>query len=541
MRGWFLLALGLTSLGADTQPAVPRVKSGEKIERLIDQLGAAKFAEREKAQRELEAIGPPALDALRRAATSAEQERSRRASELAQKIGAKVRAAALLAPKRVKLALKDAPVSEALAELQRQSGYTIQIAGERAALAARKVTLDTGDTTFWEAFDRLCQAADLVEVSSPASVSSEPGRLPPQRIRRQRAVPVLPVGPPANPPQVPIQQLQGVAIKPLPPQVVAQAGALPPQQVAPLVPRIEATPLAGIAGSAGAGQITVKDGKPQTQPTHYAGAVRIRALPPSAAASVARGAGEVVLLLDVAAEPRLESFSAETHPTITKAITDKGQSLAVAPEPEVANPIPVRRGSVVTHSVNRLVQVRLKLGDNQATVLTALQGTVTAEALTATEPLVVVDNILKAAGKEAKGKDGGSLDILAVDKQVNGDVQLRVRLQNLSGRNVLGVFRPGGGVRFRQVQVQVQVGPNALALTNEASGLPSLVDANDRGYQLVQIPSRSMQVANGQVTEEITLVYRPHAGQGDPARLVLSGRRTVTMEIPFTLRNVPLQ
>ena len=40
--------------------------------------------------------------------------------------------------------------------------------------------------------------------------------------------------------------------------------------------------------------------------------------------------------------------------------------------------------------------------------------------------------------------------------------------------------------------------------------------------------------------QEIELTYRPEEGQNAPARFVYSGRRVVLVEVPFTLKNVPL-
>src|SRR5262245_59677087 len=57
----------------------------EEVERLIQQLGSRKFAEREAAGRRLDAIGEPALRALRRAETASDDvEIRRQASRIAQ-------------------------------------------------------------------------------------------------------------------------------------------------------------------------------------------------------------------------------------------------------------------------------------------------------------------------------------------------------------------------------------------------------------------------------------------------------------------------
>jgi hypothetical protein len=37
-----------------------------------------------------------------------------------------------------------------------------------------------------------------------------------------------------------------------------------------------------------------------------------------------------------------------------------------------------------------------------------------------------------------------------------------------------------------------------------------------------------------------TLYYQPRKGQGDPVRFTLRGKRTVLLEVPFVLKDVPL-
>src|SRR5947208_1919212 len=166
------LVAGLALLGT----AGPRTGSADepsdRIERLVKQLGSPKFADRERAKRELQAIGTPALEALKKAAAADDGEVGRRARDLAAELGQKALTERVLGGKKVRLSLKDTPVIDAVDELVRQSGYNIQIQGEVAALAKRKVTLETGDTTFWPAFDRLCLKAGLVEI--PGQIQAAP-------------------------------------------------------------------------------------------------------------------------------------------------------------------------------------------------------------------------------------------------------------------------------------------------------------------------------------------------------------------------------
>src|SRR5262245_21763460 len=119
-------ALGWSTQTDDGKPAskAPAIDA-ERIQALIKDLGSTKFAERNTAKRELEALGMAALEPLRQAAKSKDLETSRRAGELLQKLESKLVNDAMLAPKRVHLKLKDTPVLDAVAELQKQSGYPI--------------------------------------------------------------------------------------------------------------------------------------------------------------------------------------------------------------------------------------------------------------------------------------------------------------------------------------------------------------------------------------------------------------------------------
>src|SRR5262245_26279655 len=79
---WMLLSAHAASAQAPDKPA-----DAQAIAALIAQLGSENFQERQAATRSLEAIGRPALAALREAANnSADAEVSRRAKGLVEKI-----------------------------------------------------------------------------------------------------------------------------------------------------------------------------------------------------------------------------------------------------------------------------------------------------------------------------------------------------------------------------------------------------------------------------------------------------------------------
>jgi hypothetical protein len=124
-------------------------------EQLVGQLGAPDFRLRDEAARRLEALGLPALPALRRALGSADPEVRRRARDLIPAI----ETAAFLAPRRVSLHLAGKPLRAVFDEVTRQTGYKIEF---WASNPNQPYTFDFHDLTFWEALDHVCASANLV-------------------------------------------------------------------------------------------------------------------------------------------------------------------------------------------------------------------------------------------------------------------------------------------------------------------------------------------------------------------------------------------
>ena len=69
--------------------------------------------------------------------------------------------------------------------------------------------------------------------------------------------------------------------------------------------------------------------------------------------------------------------------------------------------------------------------------------------------------------------------------------------------------------------------------------MPVLVDANGKPFDVVKSQmSRSMN--NGVIVQELTLVFRPGTGVGEPTQMVLLGHRMVTAQVPFRFEAVRL-
>lgn len=329
--------------GETATPASQTQKASDaaQVPKLIDKLGSDRFAEREKATKELDRIGAPALDALRKAAQSDDPERKRRAEELVEEIESRALAADLLAPKRVHLAYKDTPLAEAVADFRKQSGYELRLSDPKGKLKDQTITLDTGDVTFWKALDAFCHIADLV-ASAP----------PPER----RTTPIRTQSP---------------------------------------LHRMAQLPAAGPIG-AGAGAFVLSEGKPLALPTDDGTSVRVRARRPSDGLGKP-DEGEVLLVLEITPEPRLYlQHIVAVH--VKKAIDDQGQQLqqvlpgGPAPTGRGVTGLAAAPGGVAPHRPAGNAQggatspqdagtgftpVRLKKGARAARSLASISGTIT--------------------------------------------------------------------------------------------------------------------------------------------------------------------
>ncbi len=475
--------------------AGPDVRTGGA---LVAQLGSDSYAAREAAARVLDAVGAPALDALRQAARSHDPEVSRRAAVLIRAIEKRGETAGLFEPQKLRLRYRDTPLAEAAADFARRSGVALKLPPELTKAKDRKVTLDTGDVTFWEAFDRFCAAAGLVE----------------------KPPPVVP----------PDQRGNSVTVSSM---IVVGGNAARTTDI--LRTTSDERPL----------ELTLADGKPVPRPTSRAGALRICALPPDTPIPHLRKEdGEALLVLDVAVEGRLQ-WQQVVGVRVGRALDEGGRPLTQLPislAPAATGT--GGRGSVTINgmpvvappdesdgSAARTVVVRLKQpGDGPAKKLKELTGTITAQVRTGREALVTVENVLKSAGRAVKGRHGGAVKVLEVVKEEGGEVRLKVRVEAV-GRGLADVPpNPFGGT--------VIVNGRRLGEENLLSSLDfALLDDRGRPFRTVRAVSTGVPAG---AAHDYELVYEPEAGQGEATRFVYTDRRTLFLDVPFTLKDVPL-
>ncbi len=594
-----------------------------KIAKLIEQLGSGNFDQREKATKELGAIGTPALEALRKAAKSEDAEIKLRSTDLVKIIEKRAETENTLKPTRVHLICKDMPIADAVNELKKQTGYTIVLRDPENKLKDRTVTLDTGDTTFWQAIEMLCEKAGIHEANSQDAFAQGqpgfPGGPPPGRLQ---PIPLQPIpGQPADKaPAVPIKPARPVdhslafAVDQKSVPAPAQPGVAPP----PVAPPVGGPAGPGIGGGGRpiapgfgiqTGQVILVDGKANAQATDYAGAIRIRnyAKPEIFGRPVD---GQILLALEIAPEPKI-TWQRLVGVKITKALDDNDQKLGESADPNeiggpgpqaggiapgVARPIAPRQGMQIRGFFQgQVVAVRLTKGEKASKSIKELGGTISADVLAEPRPLISTDEIMKSAGKTFKGEESGSIKVNTVDRdEANGTVKVAFEFESPAGApNAGGVFLQPAPLR-RVVPIQPAAPPPpppaekgaavpppaapaptapppaALQVVQEkAAPLPAqgigaaggppvafqpavpaigaggvnglkLVDDKGKAVEGQQITIHKVQQGPGGAMVEYLLTFPLKKEQTEAGKLTYSASKNVTVEIPFTLKDIVL-
>jgi hypothetical protein len=493
-------AIGVVTALALCWPSAGQEKVGpERLAALVNQLGSSSFAEREQATRALDHLGAPALEALRRAAgNNTNEEIRRRAEGLVRRIERRLATAPARTPAQVRLVYKDTPLVEALADLRKKTGLTLNLDG--ALPVGRTLTLDTGKVPLWEAFDLFCRKAGLCEVDDAPSAPAPPAR-------------------------------GGISVT-----IGGRVGGVQPLSVLGKLPTEEPIPL------------KLRAGEPGTVPTHLAGPVRVRALPAAAAPVVPGKPGELGLNLDLTVEPGLR-FLEVVGVYVGRAIDDRGQRLKgrfSPPKPE-ASPLQIRgvvriNGRIFTPPEtlparpSRLVHLHFAAGARPSESFKELSGSLLAHVQAPAEDLVSIPNVLGAAGKKFAGAKGAWVRVVEVRRDEGGSVTVRleaatppVRLGD--GSKVEEPF-PGLLINGRPVGE-----PERLLSDHQLR----LLDAKGQPLRATRAVYTGKHTA---VSQEYELTYSrsTDAGEvGEAARLVYRDRPSTIVEVPFNFKGVPLR
>ncbi len=460
---------------------------------LVGQLGSPRFAERERATRELEALGPAALDALRRAAREGSLEVRRRAAALVRKIERRAETARFLAPTKLRLAFKDVPLYDAITETMLKTGLTIRLNGDAAALAQRRLTLDTGELPFWEAVDLFAQKAGLAEVDEP---------------------PARPV----------VRAAGGMS--------VTIRGGNAAHSVDVLGKAPERHPVVLTFDQAAAARL----------PTQVIGPLRLRALPPSLAGPAAN-VGEIPLRLDLTVAPPLGCREI-LGVRLTRALDDRGQLLKgrfvppADPAPAGGRGMVVINGRVITAPEDRpkgpvrQIPLVFEWGVKSSRVLKELSGALIVLLEAAPETLISVPDLGGAVGKKFTGPQGTWVRVAEVARD-GGNVAVRVEVSPLP-------HDLDDGSRPAELALNIVVNGRRLGEPQHLLG--------DRNFRVLDAAGRPLRATSAVYTgkstatsQEYLLAFHPDRKTGEGVRFLFRDRRSAILEIPFTLRDVPLR
>ncbi len=499
MRYPSLLPLTVLGLSFIAVPAPAADKADGRIDKLVEQLGSDDFNEREKASAALDALGEPALDALRQAAKSTDEEVRKRAETLVGKIEQRVETAAVLKAKRVHLVYKHTPVKVALEDFEKQSGFRFILSDPENKIGNRTITLDVGDLPFWQAFDQFCDKAGLKEAEAMEPAPGGPGGAAPLAVNGSNPI-VLIDGKAQSRPTDAASAVRICMAAKTGQADASQTGDIPCTLHLSLEPRLQ--------------WISVE---------------KVR---------ITKAVDDQKQELTQAADP-LPSAPRNGFAGV-------GMAPAISGNPEAG-------------SIHQDAFFRLNEGEKYSKSLTELTGTVSASIYTEATPIITAPDILKAAGKTFKGGDNGQFKVVEVTKDETGRITIRVELQapndvfpaaGLIGRGALR--RLGRGVPVAVGPAGGPVPPGGLVAVRgavfiggggaSASGL-SLLDDKGEAVKLTSVQMQFTPVVAGAAgivnMLQHVLTFQAENGQ-EPAKLVYSGRKVLNLEIPFTLKDAPL-
>jgi hypothetical protein len=446
---------------------------------LIGQLGSQKFGERRAAARALDRLGPAALPALRLAARSDDPEVSRRARALIKSINKRVERDRLLAATRVRLVYKDTPVPQAVADFAKKTGFAIRLGYDERTLADRKITLDTGDTSFWQAFDQFCAGSRLVE-RGLALVTTNTKAVHLDLLNQAKADPAL-VLYDVKPPGSATYYFLGMRIRAFPASV----------------------PLDGLHKAEGEKVIVLEASlEPRTR-LHKLIDVSIG----KATSEQGRGAAVLTTLLhDSLNSNTMGRYMREPHPRYLAQL-ETGM--------HEGN---FRRVLLRVHGASRLSE---------------LEGVLLAEVEKPVGAIATVKDILKVNNQSFELPDSGLLTITEAKREKNGEVRVEIQVQ-FPMRGINGVRVING---LWQVRRPFSCEWKTLGLNPSQI---KLLDSRDRAFRQARTQSRGVTFGGGGLSQRLTLIYQPMDGQAGAAKLLCYGVGTAVVEVPFTLKNVIL-
>ena len=131
-----------------------------------------------------------------------------------------------------------------------------------------------------------------------------------------------------------------------------------------------------------------------------------------------------------------------------------------------------------------------------------------------------------------RAKGGSSLKIVDLQREEGGKLTIQVKVEQPQ-TEAPNPFGWGGGVVWGGMNEGSESADSSVSTGN-------LILFDARGH-LVRLTGKEQIPDENGLTEEYKFTYQLAKGQPEPAKLVLEGRRPMSIHVPFTLKNVPLK
>ncbi|MFO0937538.1 MAG: hypothetical protein U0798_13590 [Gemmataceae bacterium] len=483
--GLFTSTFAMTSVPANDTPSNIDPAS------LINQLGSDDFSKRESASQELFEIGESTIPSLELAArNSTDAEIRRRARRVLSRIQSKVETAKFIAPKQITLDYQDVPLSTVIAELRQKTGIPLTLDPNGVKDPLRKVCVhSSGPVPVWEAVEMVAESSGLREVFKTD--------LPLAKPRKNRG----------------LYEFDEIA-RTVDPDTVP---------------------------------VIFEDGEPRRLPGCRDTSVRILALPSSFPGNrVVRGSGEVTIHLDITPVSGVKEIDVDTiqvhhaidetgRPVMASCVVEKpvkGRGIRIAAGGMIIiNNRKFYGGPISIENTNpRIVPLTLRTDDRAITKLASFEGVVLAEASIPDVEVLKLENIENHVNTTFDIGPGKRMTITGYSLQQDGTTKLKLRMEDLPLMN--------------RRQVGIMINPiAAFDVSSDASDRLSLIsnfnfmDAHGKTVAKPKVGSMRINKSNFGLCQEIDLTY-PQDNQ--PVHLTIKGTKSVTIEIPFKMTNVPL-
>ena len=158
--------------------------------------------------------------------------------------------------------------------------------------------------------------------------------------------------------------------------------------------------------------------------------------------------------------------------------------------------------------------------------------------------MLVVDDVLKATGKEVKGKSGGEIKVTGVTKQGDGATQIAFEFEMpdavIPDTLLAAPVAPGApvvpGAPGAGMMVPGRPGtfaPYGLRLVDDKGAIvPASILVNWK---------RGIGVGAAAAKLELNATYKASKDVPEPAKLVFKARRLASVTVPFTLKDVDVK